>query len=247
MEVHVLTLFPDMFSSPLQASILQRAQTRGLLQVVIHNIRDFTTDRHHVTDDTPYGGGVGMVMKPEPIITAIQVLQIRFGPAYGILLTPQGALFTQERAKALAQQERLLLICGRYGGVDARVQAYIQEELSIGDYVLTGGELPAMVLVDVIGRMLPGVLGEPLSVEEDSLFNGLLQGPQYTRPAEFRGAHVPAVLLSGDHAAIARWRRLQALRTTLQRRPDLLAKALLTPEDENLLLELRREGAESHA
>lgn len=247
MEVHVLTLFPEMFTSPLQASILQRAQARGLLQICVHNIRDFTTDPHHVTDDAPYGGGVGMVLKPEPIVAGIQALQGHFGLAHSILLSPQGTLFTQEHGKRLAQQKRLLLVCGRYGGVDARVQAYVQEEVSIGDYVLTGGELPAMVLLDVVSRMIPGVLGEPLSVEEDSLFHGLLQGPQYTRPADFAGARVPAVLLSGDHAAIAQWRRRQALRTTFQRRPELLVQAPLTPQDHATLLELRQEGAESHA
>lgn len=247
MEVHVLTLFPEMFVSPLHASILQRAQRRGLLRVSVHNIRDFTTDRHHVTDDAPYGGGVGMLMKPEPIVAGIHRLREHFGPSYNILLSPQGVLLTQEHAKKLVEQQRILLICGRYGGVDARVQAYLDEELSIGDYVLTGGELPAMVLLDVISRMIPGVLGEPLSVEEDSFFHGLLQGPQYTRPVEFEGMQVPPVLLSGDHAAIAQWRRLQALQATLQRRPDLLATAPLTAQDRVMLQTLRQEGSDPHA
>ncbi len=246
MEVHILTIFPDMFTAPLQASILQRAQERCLLQVSVHNLRDFTTDRHHVTDDAPYGGGAGMIMKPEPIVTGVHAIQARFGPAYVILLSPQGVGLTQELAKTLTKHERLLLICGRYGGVDARVQAYTDAEISIGDYVLTGGEFPAMVLLDVVGRLLPGVLGDRHSVEEDSLFNGLLQGPQYTRPVEFDGVRVPDALLSGNHAAIRQWRRRQALWTTLQRRPDLLRGALLTPQDQAILQEFRQAGAEPH-
>ncbi|MBM3223126.1 MAG: tRNA (guanosine(37)-N1)-methyltransferase TrmD, partial [Candidatus Tectomicrobia bacterium] len=212
-----------------------------------HNLRDFTQDRHHVTDDAPYGGGVGMIMKPEPIVRGIREIQDRFGPAHVLLLSPQGAVLTQERAKDLACQERLLLICGRYGGVDARVQAYTHAEVSIGDYVLTGGELPAMVLVDVVSRLLPGVLGAAASVEEDSLFHGLLQGPQYTRPVEFEGVRVPAMLLSGNHAAIAKWRRQQALWTTLQRRPELLQTARLTDQDQAMLRALQRPGATPHA
>lgn len=246
MEVHILTIFPEMFTSPLQVSILQRAQERGLLQIQVHNLRDFTTDRHHVTDDYPYGGGAGMIMKPEPIVAGIQAIQARFGPAYVILLSPQGTVLTQGLANALAQRQRLLLICGRYGGVDARVQAYVQAEISIGDYVLTGGELPAMILLDVVARQVPGVLGDYQSVEADSLFAGLLQGPQYTRPVEFAGVRVPAILLSGNHAAIRQWRRRQALRTTLQRRPDLLQRDALSPQDRALLQELQHEGAEPH-
>jgi tRNA (guanine37-N1)-methyltransferase len=246
MEVHILTIFPEMFTAPLQASILQRAQERCLLQVQVHNLRDFTTDRHHVTDDAPYGGGAGMIMKPEPIVTGVHAIQARFGPTYVILLSPQGVVLTQDLAKTLAQRERLLLICGRYGGVDARVQAYTDAEISIGDYVLTGGEFPAMVLLDVVGRLLPGVLGDCHSVEEDSLFNGLLQGPQYTRPVEFDGVRVPAVLLSGNHAAIRQWRRRQALWTTLQRRPELLRGAVLTPQDQAILREFQQAGAEPH-
>lgn len=237
MEVHILTIFPEMFAAPLQAGMLHRAQERQLLQVQVHNLRDFTTDRHRSTDDAPYGGGAGMIMRPEPIVRGIQAVQERCGPAYVILLSPQGTVLTQDKAKTLGTQERLLLICGRYGGVDARVQAYIQAEISIGDYVLTGGELPAMVLVDVLSRLVPGVIGDPQSVDEDSLFHGLLQGPQYTRPAEFDGQRVPPTLLSGDHAAIRHWRRRQALWTTLQRRPDLLQTASLTAQDQAILQE----------
>jgi tRNA (guanine37-N1)-methyltransferase len=247
MEVHILTLFPEMFTAPLQASILQRAQERGLLQVHRHNLRDFTTDRHRTTDDAPYGGGAGMIMKPEPIVTGVRQIKARFGPAYVILLSPQGVVLTQDLAKMLAQRQRLLLICGRYGGVDARVQAYTDAEISIGDYVLTGGEFPAMVLLDVVGRLLPGVLGDRHSVEEDSLFHGLLQGPQYTRPVEFDGVRVPEALLSGNHAAILQWRRRQALWTTLQRRPDLLREAALSPQDRATLQEFQQAGAEPHA
>jgi tRNA (guanine37-N1)-methyltransferase len=247
MEVHILTIFPEMFTSPLQASILQRAQERDLLHIQVHNLRDFTTDRHHVTDDYPYGGGAGMIMKPEPIVTGIQAIQARYGPAHVILLSPQGTVLTQDVVKALAQQQRVLLICGRYGGVDARVQAYVQAEISIGDYVLTGGELPAMVLLDAVGRQIPGVLGDYHSVEDDSLFHGLLQGPQYTRPVEFAGVRVPDTLLSGNHAAIMQWRRRQALRTTLERRPDLLRHAALTPQDQVILRELQPGEAEPHA
>jgi tRNA (guanine37-N1)-methyltransferase len=243
MEVHILTIFPEMFTSPLEVGILKRAQVRRLLQVHVHNIRDFTTDRHRVTDDYPYGGGAGMIMKPEPIVAGIRAVQARFGPAYVILLSPQGTLLTQTLVKDLAHKERLLLICGRYGGVDARVQLYVDAEISIGDYVVTGGELPALVILDAVGRMIPDVLGDQHSVEEDSLFSGLLQGPQYTRPADFAGVRVPAVLLSGNHAAIAQWRRRQALKTTLQRRPDLLARATLSPQDLAILRELQeKEG-----
>jgi tRNA (guanine37-N1)-methyltransferase len=240
MEIHILTIFPDMFASPLNESILQRAQAHGLLKLYLHNTRDFTTDRHRVTDDLPYGGGPGMVMKPEPIVAGIEMVRSYYGPAHVILLSPQGDLLTQRQVKALARHERLLLICGRYGGVDARVQHYIDAEISIGDYVLTGGELPAMVLVDAVARMIPDVLGDRLSAEGDSLFNSLLQGPVYTRPVKFDGFEVPMILRSGNHAAIAQWRRRQALLTTRQRRPDLLQQASLNPQDEAILRELDR-------
>jgi tRNA (guanine37-N1)-methyltransferase len=244
MEIHILTIFPEMFVSPLEASILQRAQERHLLSIHVHNIRDFTSDRHRVTDDYPYGGGAGMVMKPEPIVRGIQAVQERFGPAQVVLLSPQGVLLTQDLVCCLAQEERLLLICGRYGGVDARVQSYVDREVSIGDYILTGGELPAMVLVDAVGRMIPDVLGDPQSVTEDSLFNMLLQGPQYTRPPEFAGQRVPDVLLSGNHAAITTWRRRQSLKTTLERRPDLLQRAVLSEQDMAMLRDVYQRRGE---
>ncbi len=246
MDVHILTIFPRMFASPLQVSILQRAQARQQLRVTVHDLRDFASGRHRVTDDSPYGGGAGMVMKPEPIVAGIQALQECFGPAYVMLMSPQGRMLDQEFAKTLLDHACVVLVCGRYSGVDARVMPYIDDELSVGDYVLTGGELPAMVVLDVVGRMIPGVVGDRQSVEEDSFFNGLLQGPQYTRPETFAGARVPSVLLSGDHAAIAAWRRRQALRTTLQRRPDLLARLPLTPQDRAVLREMGHEETHSH-
>jgi tRNA (guanine37-N1)-methyltransferase len=243
MEFHILTVFPEMFASPLQASILHHAQARGLLRIYLHNIRNFTTDRHHVTDDYPYGGGPGMIMKAEPIVAGIQAVQERFGASYVILLSPQGILLQQRLVHNLAQQERLLLICGRYGGVDARVQPYLDAEISIGDYVVTGGELPALVVLDAVGRLIPNVVGDAHSVQEDSFFHGLLQGPVYTRPVEFAGMQVPAILRSGDHAAVAAWRRHQALLTTLQRRPELLSLASLTPQDQIVLQELQAQEA----
>ncbi|ETW96003.1 MAG: tRNA (guanine-N1)-methyltransferase [Candidatus Entotheonella factor] len=240
MEIHILSIFPEMFASVLDESILGRAQSRGLIQVYTHNIRDFTEDRHRVTDDIPYGGGPGMVMKPEPIVAGIQAIRERFGAPYVILLSPQGQVLDQEGVKRFAHMERLLLICGRYSGVDARVTHYIDAELSIGDYVLTGGEIPAMVLVDAVARMIPQVLGDAQSAEDDSLFDGLLQGPVYTRPVEFETWCVPDVLRSGNHAAVAKWRRRQALWTTWQRRPDLLQVASLSAEDRALVQEFER-------
>jgi tRNA (guanine37-N1)-methyltransferase len=240
MEIHILSIFPEMFASPLDASILQRARERGLLCISLHNIRDFTTDRHRATDDYPYGGGAGMVMKPEPVVRGIHEVLARYGPAHVILLSPQGTLLTQDLVRSLAQRERLVLICGRYGGIDARVLHHVNAEISIGDYILTGGELAAMVLVDAVSRMVPEVIGDPQSVEADSLFNALLQGPQYTRPAEFAGMRVPEVLLSGDHGAIADWRRRQSLQATFERRPDLLTRAPLSEHDLVMLRELQK-------
>ncbi len=237
MEIHILSIFPEMFASVLDESVLGRARTRGLLQLRTHNLRDYTTDRHRVTDDMPYGGGPGMVMKPEPIVAGIRAIQERFGPSYVILLSPQGSVLNQDGVKRFARMERLLLVCGRYSGVDARVTHYIDAELSIGDYVLTGGELPAMVLIDAVARMIPDVLGDAQSAAEDSLFEGLLQGPVYTRPVQFEALCVPDVLRSGDHAAVAKWRRRQALLTTWQRRPELLQAAELSAEDRAILQE----------
>ena len=232
----VFTLFPEVFEPYLQSSILLRASQRGLMEVDLHNIRDWTTDRHHMVDDEPYGGGGGMVMKPEPIFAAVEDILGSPLACPVILLTPQGRIFTQAVAQELSQQPRLALLCGRYEGIDERARKYlVTDELSIGDYVLTGGELPAMVLIDAVTRLLPGVLGDPEGAQDDSYASGLLEYPHYTRPAEFRSLRVPGVLVSGDHARIARWRREQALLRTWQRRPDLLALAPLTDADREFL------------
>ncbi|MCK4897360.1 MAG: tRNA (guanosine(37)-N1)-methyltransferase TrmD [Anaerolineales bacterium] len=235
----VFTLFPEVFEPYLQSSILLRARQRGLMEVDLHNIRDWTTDRHHVTDDDPYGGGGGMVMKPEPIFAAVEGVLGSPLPCPVILLTPQGRIFTQSIAQELSQYSRLALLCGRYEGIDERVRKYlVTDEISIGDFVLTGGELPALILIDAVTRLLPGALGDPEGAWDDSYASGLLEYPHYTRPAEFRGWRVPEVLVSGDHARIARWRREQALLRTWQRRPDLLALAPLTDADRKFLAKL---------
>jgi len=239
MRIDILTLFPNMFSSPLRESILGKAIQRGIIQIQTINIRDFTSDKHQVVDDTPYGGGQGMVMKAEPIARAIESVKSQNSPAWTVSLTPQGTPFNQDLAHRLSAQPHLILLCGRYEGVDERVRdLFIDEEISIGDYVLTGGELAAMVLIDAVSRFIPGVLGSDRSAEEDSFFNSLLEYPQYTRPFDFRGHCVPEVLLSGNHSAICLWRRKEALRRTSVRRPDLLAKANLTEEDKKLLEEI---------
>jgi tRNA (guanine37-N1)-methyltransferase len=239
MRFDIFTLFPEVFEPYLQTSILQRARQRGLLDVALYNIRDWTSDRHHVTDDEPYGGGGGMVMKPEPIFAAVEGV-LGTPPACPVaLLTPQGRVFTQAVAYELAAVPRLGLLCGRYEGVDERVRQHlVSDEISIGDYVLTGGELPALVLIDAVARLIPGVLGDPDGALDDSHASGLLEYPQYTRPPEFRGWKVPEILVSGDHGRVERWRREQALLRTRQRRPDLLAKAELSEADRKFLEEL---------
>jgi tRNA (guanine37-N1)-methyltransferase len=241
MHIHVLTLFPEMFGSPLAAGILHRARQRGLLQVSLHQLRDYAGGRHLQVDDTPYGGGQGMVLKPEPLIAAIEHIAAADRPRR-ILLTPQGAPFTQARATALAAESALLLVCGRYEGVDERVRAVVDEELTIGDYVLSGGEPAALVVLDAVARLVPGVLGNEASPEDESYSAGLLEYPQYTRPPEYRGVRIPDVLLSGDHAAIARWRRKESLRRTFERRPDLLATAPLDDADRAFLRRLGWSG-----
>lgn len=227
MLIHVLTLFPELVKGPLQSSILGRAQQKHLVEIEVIDIRDFTTDKHRTADDYPFGGGAGMVMKPEPIFRAFDYLQARY-PAdsiYSIFMTPQGYTFTQNKARQLAEKEHLVILCGHYEGVDERVrQALIDEEISIGDYILTGGELPALVVIDAVVRLIPGVLGNAASAEQESFSHGTLDYPQYTRPREYRGMSVPAVLLSGNHAEIERWRREQALKRTRERRPDLWRK-----------------------
>jgi tRNA (guanine37-N1)-methyltransferase len=244
MRIDILTLFPGMFSGPLTESILKRAQEKGLLSVYLHNIRDYTSDKHHTTDDAPYGGGGGMVMLVEPLVRAVEDVRGTDQDTPVILLTPQGRVFTQRVAYELAAHERLILICGRYEGVDERVrQLVVTDEISIGDYVLTGGELAAMVIVDAVTRLIPGVLGARWGAEEDSHAMGLLEYPHYTRPPVFRGLAVPDVLLSGDHQAVARWRRREAIRRTWQRRPDLLLTADLSEEERWFLAELAAEEA----
>ena len=244
MRIDVLSLFPGVFLSPLQESILKRALQRGLLTIYLHQIRDYALDRHQMTDDTPYGGGQGMVMKPEPIFRAVRAI-LGQEQAPVILLTPQGRPFTQAIAQELAQQPRLVLICGHYEGVDERVRRHlVTDELSIGDYVLTGGELAALVVIDAVARLVPGVLGAQESATEDSFASGLLEGPHYTRPPDFEGWSVPDILRSGDHAAIARWRRRMALQRTLERRPDLLERAPLSPEDQAFLKSLTSQRTE---
>ena len=237
MHIHILTLFPETFGSPLAAGILHRARQRGLLEVSLHQLRDYAGGRHLQVDDTPYGGGHGMVLKPEPLVTAIEHVAA-VGRPRRILLTPQGAPFTQARATALAAEPALLLVCGRYEGVDERVRAVVDEELTVGDYVLSGGEPAALVVLDAVARLVPGVLGNEASSQDESHSAGLLEYPQYTRPPEFRGARIPDVLLSGDHAAIARWRREESLRRTFERRCDLLAHAPLDDADRTFLRSL---------
>jgi tRNA (guanine37-N1)-methyltransferase len=244
MRIDLFTLFPAMFFGPLQASILKRAQQQGLLDIRIHQIRDYAMDRHQMTDDLPYGGGHGMVMKPEPIFHAVHsVMGESSSPV--ILLTPQGRTLDQARITELAQHPRLALICGHYEGIDERVRQHlITEEISIGDYVLTGGELGAMVLVDAVARFVPGVLGAEAGAQQDSFATGLLEGPQYTRPSTYEDWEVPDVLLSGHHAAIARWKRTTALRRTLQRRPDLLDHIELSDEDRSTLAQFSEDSGE---
>jgi tRNA (guanine37-N1)-methyltransferase len=252
MRFDVFTLFPEVLEPYLQASILNRARQRGLIEVHLHNIRDWATDRHHVTDDEPYGGGGGMVMKPEPIFKAVEGVLGDPPCCPVILMSPQGRLFNHRLAEELTisaqgfgreeESPRLALLCGRYEGVDERVLEHlVTDEISIGDYVLSGGELPALVIIDAVARLLPGVLGDPDGAWDDSHASGLLEYPHYTRPPEYRGWKVPDVLLSGDHARIARWRRGQALRRTLERRPDLLASAPLTPADYKVLAAIKEE------
>lgn len=243
MQIDVVTIFPDFFGSPLQTSILGRAQQAGLVTIQIQDLRTFTDDKHHVVDDYPYGGGPGMVMKAEPFLAATERLLADAPEGTPVIFfTPQGQLLTQQRVRQLSEYQHLILLCGHYEGVDERVrQAVVTEEISIGDYVLTGGEPGALVLIDALVRLVPGVLGNENSAETESFAEGLLEHPHYTRPAELRGMRVPQVLLSGHHEQIRRWRRKQSLRRTLTRRPDLLSIAELTEEDRKLLDEIEQE------
>lgn len=240
MQIDVVTIFPDAFV-PLDLSVIGRARERGLLEVRIWDLRDFTTDRHRQVDDAPYGGGAGMVMKAEPFFAAVEAIRAQRGATRSrvILTSPQGRPLTQDLARELAGEAHLIVLCGHYEGVDERVrEGLAAEEISIGDYVLTGGELAAMVIIEAAARFIPGVVGDAASVQADSFVEGLLDYPHYTRPPEFRGLQVPEVLLSGHHEAIRRWRRAQQLRRTLDRRPDLLKADALAEEDQRLLEDL---------
>ena len=239
MRIDILTLFPGIVEAPLAESILGRAQARGLVDIRVHNLRDWAPGRHHVTDEPPFGGGGGMILKPEPLAAAIEAL--RSEASRVILLDPAGRRFTQAVARELAQDTHLVLVCGRYEGVDERVrERLVDEELSIGDYVLTGGELPALVVIEAVTRLLPGVLGHEGAPANDSFARGLLEHPQYTRPEVFRGWAVPDVLLSGDHGRIDRWRRVMSLWRTWQRRPELLETADLSPQEQKWVDGLRQ-------
>jgi tRNA (guanine37-N1)-methyltransferase len=243
MRFDIFTLFPEIFVGVFDESILKRAREAHLVEIALHDIRDATTDKHHVTDDYTYAGGGGMVMKPDPIFTSVESILGNPPSIPIILLSPQGRVFNQALARELSQYPRLALICGHYEGVDERVREHLAtDEISIGDYVLTGGEIPAMVIVDAVARLIPGVLGHPTAASQDSHATGLLEGPHYTRPSEFRGWRVPDILLSGNHAQIAQWRRQESLRRTLERRPDMLAQANLTDADRAFLLDLGWSG-----
>lgn len=248
MRCDVITLFPEMVAPVLGSSILKRAQEKGLLEVQVHNLRDYTLDKHKVADDVPYGGGAGMVMKAEPLLRAVEQIKAGYeqaGEEIRLLLpSPHGRPFTQVYAQDLAaESRRLVILCGHYEGIDERVRVALQpEEVSVGDYVLTGGELPALILIDAAARLIPGVLGDPESIVEESFTDSLLEYPHYTRPADVRGMTVPEVLLSGHHEAIRLWRRKEALRATYEKRPDLLKDRVFTVEDRQLLDDIIREG-----
>jgi tRNA (guanine37-N1)-methyltransferase len=240
MTFDIVTIFPAMIEQPLSAGILGRAIERGTLDVKVRDLRDFTTDRHRVVDDVPYGGGPGMVLKPDPIFRALDAIGAdRGAPLTVIMTSPQGRRFTQAEAERLSGLQHIVLLCGRYEGFDERVRERVTEELSIGDYVLTGGELPALVVLDAVARFVPGVVGDEQSVAQDSFSRGLLDHPHYTRPPEIDALRVPDVLMSGNHAEIRRWRKREALSRTLERRPDLLDDATLDEEDEQMLRELK--------
>ena len=242
MNIRVFTIFPEMFEGPFTSSLLHKAREKGILNIEIINFREYSQDKHKTVDDYPYGGGVGMVLKPEPIINALEdKIDLSNNDQEVILLTPQGKVFNQQEAINLSTKKSLAFICGHYEGFDERIRKFVTKEYSLGDYVLTGGELPAMVIIDAVARLIPGVIKEKASFQEDSFYTGLLEYPQYTRPRIFRELEVPDVLLSGNHEKIRLWRKKEALRRTLLRRPDLLAKYQLTKEEEKLLKEIKEE------
>lgn len=241
MQIVVLTIFPSMFQGFLSESMIKRAQERGLVRIDLRDFRTYATDKHSTVDDYPFGGGPGMVLKPEPIFRAVEEAQMEGPRARVVLLTPQGERYHHRMARALSEERRLLLICGRYKGLDDRIRTLADDEISIGDYILTGGELPAMVIIDSVVRLVPGVLGDEESAESDSFYGGILDAPQFTRPRIFRGHQVPDVLISGDHEQIRLWCRKEALRRTLDRRPELLENTSLTEEDKRLMEFIRKE------
>ena len=244
MRIDIITLFPEMVSEVFKHSILKRASEKGLLNIVITNPRDFTYDKHHIVDDAPFGGGTGMVMKIDSVFRAVQSVKDEggFSKTRTILLCPKGNTFNQEKAKEFAEYEQIILVCGHYEGIDERVKNIVDESVSIGDYVLTGGEIPAIAITDAVARMIPGVLGSENSAKEDSFFEGCLKYPQYTRPREFNGWEVPEILINGDHAKIDRWRRKESLKATLELRPDLFEKIELSKTDKAILKEILEEG-----
>lgn len=235
MQFHIITIFPEWFTSPLSTGLLQKAQDKAILSFHMHNLRDYAPGKHRSTDDAPYGGGWGMVMTPEPLVNAVEAVSLPLHNPRRIFLSPQGQPLSQAKTAELATYEALLLVCGRYEGIDERVLAFIDEEISIGDYIVSGGEVAALVLIDAVARLVPGVVGRKESIEDESFNTGLLEYPQYTRPEEFRGMSVPPVLLSGHQAHISHWRRRQSLLRTQKRRPDLLEKADLNAEEKGWL------------
>ena len=243
MKFDIITIFPEIFNAYLNESIIKRAVNKKIIEAKVHNLRDFTADRHRTVDDYPYGGGPGMVMKPEPFFNAVETIKSDGIPRRTIMLSPQGKVFNQGMALSMSKESQgLILICGRYEAVDERVREnLVDEEISIGDYILTGGELPALVIIDTVARLIPGVLGDERSNEEESFTWGILDYPQYTRPPEFRGLKAPEVLLSGNHKDISNWRRKEALRRTILKRPDLIGRALLTDKDHKLVSEIKEE------
>lgn len=245
MKIDIVTIFPEMVEAALAVGVIGRARAAGVLDIVIHDLRDFATDRHRVVDDVPFGGGPGMVLKPEPLFAAVDAIAAGRGtPGAVVLTSPAGRTFSQSDARRLAAEQHIVVLCGRYEGIDERVSEQVAtEELSIGDYVLSGGELPALVIVDAVSRLVPGVVGDEQSVEGDSFTRGVLDYPHYTRPAEYRGHKVPEVLTSGHHGEIRKWRRQQALRRTVERRPELLTSAELDDEEREWLRDLKEGGS----